>query len=106
MTTADVNLDLDVRALCEADLDAADRVMRLAFGTFIGLPEPTTFIGDADFVRTRWRTDPSAAFAAARAGEIVGSNFATRWGHVGFFGPLSIRPDQWDRGIGQRLMEP
>lgn len=106
MTTADINRDLDVRALREADLDTADRVMRLAFGTFIGLPEPETFMGDADFVRTRWRTDPSAAFATEHAGEIVGSNFATRWGTVGFFGPLTIRPDLWDRGIGQRLMEP
>jgi GNAT superfamily N-acetyltransferase len=106
MTTADLNLDLDVRALRETDLDAADRVMRLAFGTFIGLPEPETFMGDADFVRTRWQTDPSAAFAAERAGEIVGSNFATRWGTVGFFGPLTIRPDLWDCGIGQRLTEP
>jgi GNAT superfamily N-acetyltransferase len=106
MATADINPDLDIRPLHEGDLTAADRVMRLAFGTFIGLPEPETFMGDASFVHTRWRTDPSAAFAAEHAGEIVGSNFATRWGAVGFFGPLTIRPDLWDRGIGQRLMEP
>jgi predicted N-acetyltransferase YhbS len=106
MTTADLNLDLDVRALRETDLDAADRVMRLAFGTFIGLPEPETFMGDAGFVRTRWRTDPSAAFVAETRGEIVGSNFATNWGSFGFFGPLTIRPDLWDRGIGGRLMAP
>lgn len=106
MPTTDINLDLDVRPLREGDLDEADRIMRLAFGTFIGLPEPTTFMGDADFVRTRWRTDPSAAFAAELSGQIVGSNFATQWGSVGFFGPLTIRPDLWDRGIGQRLMEP
>lgn len=106
MTTADLKLDLRVRALRDDDLDAADRIMRLAFGTFIGLPDPTEFMGDAGFVHTRWRTDPSAAFAAELAGEIVGSNFATQWGSVGFFGPLTIRPDMWDRGIGQRLMEP
>lgn len=99
-------MTLDIRPLREGDLDAADRVMRLAFGTFIGLPDPETFMGDANFVHTRWRTDPYAAFAAEHAGEIVGSNFATRWGSVGFFGPLTIRPDLWDRGIGQRLMEP
>lgn len=99
-------IDLDIRPLREGDLDAADRVMRLAFGTFIGLPEPQTFMGDADYVRTRWRADPSAGFAADHAGELVGSNFATRWGTVGVVGPLTIRPDLWDRGIGQRLMEP
>jgi GNAT superfamily N-acetyltransferase len=106
VSTTDSNLDIDVRPLGEGDLEAADRVMRLAFGTFVGLAEPTTFMGDAGFVRTRWRTDPSAAFAAEHGGEIVGSNFATRWGSVGFFGPLSILPDLWNRGIGQRLMEP
>ena len=36
----------------------------------------------------------------------MGSNFATNWGSVGFFGPLSIRPDFWDKGLAKRLMEP
>ncbi len=80
--------------------------MRLAFGTFLGLPDPMAFMGDASYVRTRWRTDPAAAFAAEVDGQVVGSNFATNWGSVGFFGPLTIRPDLWDRGVGKRLMEP
>lgn len=99
-------LDISVRPLQENDLSAADHIMRLAFGTFLGLPEPTAFMGDADYVRTRWRADPSAAFGAEVGGEFVGSNFATNWGSVGFFGPLTIRPDLWDRGVGKRLMEP
>ena len=70
MTTA-------VRPLLETDLDAADRIMRLAFGTFIGLPDPMKFMGDADMVRTRWRADPSAAFAAVVDREVAASNFAT-----------------------------
>ena len=37
-------------------------------------------------------------------GTLVGSNFATCWGSVGFFGPLTTRPDFWDGGIGQRLV--
>jgi GNAT superfamily N-acetyltransferase len=80
--------------------------MRVAFGTFLGLPEPAAFMGDASFVLPRWEADPSAAFAAEIDGELVGSNFATRWGSFGFFGPLTIRPDLWDRGVGKRLMEP
>ena len=36
----------------------------------------------------------------------MGSNFATNWGSVGFFGPVSVRPDLWDMGIGARLVEP
>ena len=54
-------------------------------------------MGDAAYVRNRWLADPEAAFAAEAAGEIIGSNFATNWGSVGFFGPLTIRPDFWDR---------
>jgi GNAT superfamily N-acetyltransferase len=95
-----------VRLLREEDLPVADRIVRLAFGSFIGLPEPEKFMGDAGYVRSRWRTDPAAAFAAEIDGALVGSNFATTWGSVGFFGPLTIRPDLWDRGVGKRLMEP
>src|ERR1700676_158879 len=95
-----------IRLLREEDLPVADRIMRLAFGTFLGLPDPLKFMGDADYVRTRWLADPSAALGAELAGELVGTNFATRWGSVGFFGPLTIRPDLWDRGIAQQLLRP
>jgi GNAT superfamily N-acetyltransferase len=98
--------DVSVRLLREKDLPTADRIVRLAFGTFLGLPEPIKFMGDADYVRTRWLADPFAAIGAESGGEIVGSNFATRWGSVGFFGPLTIRPDLWDRGIAQQLLRP
>jgi hypothetical protein len=74
MPTPNVPVDVDVRTLREGDLMAADRVMRLAFGRFLGLTEPATFMGDAGFVHTRWRTDPFAAFAAESAGEIGGSS--------------------------------
>ena len=99
-------LDVSVRPLREDDLAAADHIMRLAFGTFLGFREPTSFMGDAGYVRARWRADPDAAFGAEVGGEVVGSNFATNWGSVGFFGPLTIRPDLWDCGVGKRLMEP
>ena len=45
-------------------LPTADHIMRLAFGTFLGLPEPTSFMGDTSYVRTRWRADPTVAFGA------------------------------------------
>ena len=98
--------EITIRPLREEDLPAADRIMRLAFGTFLGLPEPLQCMGDADYARTRWRADPSAAFGAESAGELVGTNFATRWGSVAFVGPLTIRPDLWDRGIAQQLLRP
>lgn len=97
---------VSIRPLAERDLPAATRILCTAFGTFVGAPEPETFWGDLDYVRTRWLADPTAAFGAEIGGGLVGSNFATRWGSVGFFGPLTVRPDLWNQGIGKRLMEP
>jgi len=95
-----------VRPLQKTDLDAADQIFRTAFGTFLGLPDPLRFGGDTDYVRTRWSANPQAAFAAEVDGTLAGSNFATRWGSFGFFGPISVRPDLWDRGVARRLLEP
>src|SRR5438874_3155599 len=93
-----------VRPLRDADLGEADRIMRLAFGTFLGLSEPTAFMGDADYVRSRWAADPTCALAAESGGRLVGSNFVTRWGSVGFFGPLTVEPSLWDRGVARALL--
>lgn len=95
-----------VRALTAADLPEADRIFRVAFGTFLGLPDPTRFAGDTDFVRARWRIAPEGAFAAEHDGALAGTVFTTCWGSVGFFGPLSVRPELWGRGIAQALLEP
>jgi predicted N-acetyltransferase YhbS len=99
-------MNVIVRPLQEADLPAAHRIFRLAFGTFNGLPDPLQFGGDVDKIRTRWRADPAAAFGAEVDGTLVGSNFVTHWGRVGYFGPLTVDPDYWDRGLGQKLLEP
>ena len=93
-----------VRPLQEDDLAEADRIMRLAFGTFLGLPDPRGFMGDADYVRTRWAAEPAAALAAEVDGRLVGTNFVTRWGSVGFFGPLTVDPALWDRGVARALL--
>jgi predicted N-acetyltransferase YhbS len=98
--------DLAVRPMRESDLDEADRVFRLAFGTFIGLPNPLDFAGDADYVRSRFAAFPDRAFVAERAGAVVGSIFAARWGSFAFLGPVTTRPDCWDQGVGKRLLEP
>jgi GNAT superfamily N-acetyltransferase len=94
-----------VRPLAERDLDEADRIFRVAFGTFLGMPDPEEFYGDADWVRTRWRANPSAALAAEVDGRLVGSNFAANWGSVGYFGPLTVAPGYWDQAIAQRLLD-
>ncbi|MBI2390194.1 MAG: GNAT family N-acetyltransferase [Deltaproteobacteria bacterium] len=95
-----------IRPATEADLVTADYLMRVAFSTFLGLSDPSQFMGDAGYVISRFRSDPSSAFVATVNGQVVGSNFATRWGSVGFFGPLTVRPDLWDQGIGRQLMDP
>lgn len=46
-------------------LSVADHIMRVAFGTFFGVPDPASFMGDASYVGTRWKANPDAAFADA-----------------------------------------
>jgi GNAT superfamily N-acetyltransferase len=94
-----------VRPLAERDLEDADRIMRVAFGTFLGVADPADTFGDADHVRTRFRAAPDCAWAAELDGELVGSVFAARWGTFAFLGPLTVDPGVWDRGVGSRLVE-
>jgi GNAT superfamily N-acetyltransferase len=88
------------------DVDAADHVMRLAFGTIRGLPDPSITFGDRELVRMRYRAAPDHAWVAESNGDVVGSAFAARWGSFGFLGPLTVHPDAWDRGIGSLLLQP
>jgi GNAT superfamily N-acetyltransferase len=91
-----------VRDLRESDLTLADAVLRSAFDTFTGVK---SLFGDKDYVHTRWLADPGAALAAEQDGQLAGTNFVARWGTVGFFGPLSVRPELWGQGVASRLME-
>jgi GNAT superfamily N-acetyltransferase len=93
-----------VSALAESDLAEAARIVRLAFGTFIGVPDPENFWIDRDYVYGRQRAAHVAAFAAKLDGRLVGSNFATKWGSVGFFGPLSVCPELQERGVARALL--
>jgi len=98
--------DITIRPIEARDLEAANRICNLAFGTFLGVPEPERFFGDMDYFRARVGAPNTAGFVAERDGELLGSNLLVRWGSVAFFGPLSVRPDQWDAGIGRRLLGP
>ena len=95
-----------VRPLLADDLDSADRVLRLAFGTVRGLPDPAAAFGDRDYVETRFLAAPDCAWAAEVDGSVVGSVFAARWGTFGFFGPLTVHPELWGRGIASLLLRP
>src|SRR5215469_1714632 len=94
-----------VSTLDEKDLPEADRILRLAFGTFLGAPDPETFWRDRDYIRSRARAAHVVSFGAKLDGELVGSNFATNWGSFGFFGPLTVRPDLQERGIARALLD-
>ena len=93
-----------IRPMREDDRATAQRICRVAFGTFLGAPDPENFWTDLDYVYGRFGAEHVRSFAAELDGAVVGSNFATRWGSVGFFGPLTVRPDLWDRGIAQPLV--
>jgi predicted N-acetyltransferase YhbS len=101
-----IKMQITVRPLKKSDLPKASHINRLAFGTLFGETDLESFWIDVEVARTRWLADPASAFGAEVDGELVGSNFASRWGSVGLLGPLSVHPDLWDQGIGKRLMEP
>jgi len=94
---------INIRLLQEKELSEADKIFRLAFGTFLGLPDPIKFYGDANYMQ-RWYAYPKAAFAAEIDGQLVGSNFLSKWGSFGFFGPLSVHPNFCNQGVAQKLM--
>jgi GNAT superfamily N-acetyltransferase len=98
-------VSVTIRPLREADLPQARRICCTAFGTFLGAPNPENFMADRDYVYGRFGAEHVASFAAEQDGELVGSNFATRWGSVGFFGPNTMRPDCQGHGGGKALVE-
>ena len=80
--------------------------MRLAFGTFLGVTDPASFMDDRNFIAPRFHAKHVRVLAARHDGRLIGLNIATRWGPFGFFGPLVVLPEFWDKGVAQRLLAP
>lgn len=99
------NASIQITPLKESEIEEADRICRLAFGTFLGVPNPLEIFGDRSFIAPRWRSPNTKVLAARDNGRLIGSNIATRWGSFGFFGPLTVLPEYWDRGVAQRLLD-
>jgi GNAT superfamily N-acetyltransferase len=99
------NPSVKVGPLKKTEVEEASRIVRLAFGTFLGMPNPLDFMGDRDLFTPRWRSAHVEVVAARDNGRLIGSNIATRWGSFGFFGPLTVLPEYWDRGVAQQLLE-
>jgi GNAT superfamily N-acetyltransferase len=96
---------IKVGPLRKSELEEAGRIVRLAFGTFLGFADPLEFMGDRDLMVPRWRSPHVKVIAARENGRLIGTNVVTRWGSFGFFGPLTVLPDYWNRGVAQRLLE-
>ncbi len=97
-------LSIKISSLKKSELPEADRIVRLAFGTFLGLPAPEDFMGDRSFMTPRWHSAHVKVLAARDGRRLVGSNVVTRWGSFGFFGPLTVLPEYWNGGVAQRLL--
>ncbi|MGH8014120.1 MAG: GNAT family N-acetyltransferase [Candidatus Binataceae bacterium] len=98
-------MSVTIRSLTTTDLPQARRICNDAFGTFMGAPDLESFWADRDYVYGRFGAEHVASFAAEQDGELAGSNFATRWGSVGFFGPNTIRPGRQGHSGGKALVE-
>ena len=55
------NRPIKVGLLKQSELEEAGRIVRLAFGTFLGLPNPLDFMGDRNLMAPRWRSTHVAA---------------------------------------------
>lgn len=98
-------MTIAIRALRERDIEAAERVRRLAFGTLFGLPDPLSFRGDADLLAARHWAFPEGGMIAEENGEIIGVAMANNWGSLGIFGPVAVHPAHWRRGVARQLLD-
>jgi hypothetical protein len=96
---------LVVRQLEEGDLEDADRINGIAFGTFFGLETPSAFRGDGEVIAGRFAANPDGAFAADIDGTLVACGFVMDWGSVGLLGPLTVGAELWGRGVGCGMLD-
>lgn len=96
---------ITIRSLTEKDVPAAERLRRVAFGTLFGLPDPSSFRGDAALMSLRQPAYPDGGFVAEEDGALLGVAMANNWGSLGVFGPIAIDPAQWRRGLARQLLD-
>ena len=96
-------MNFEISLLQESELPEAEKLLRLSFGTFLGLSEPMDFGNGAEYT-SRWYRDPLSVFAAKADGKLIGFCMVANWGSCGGFGPIVTHPNYWDRGIGSQLI--
>ena len=93
-----------VRKMRNEDVPVAEKIFRLAFGSEFGLADPMSFRGDAGVVAFRHTIYPDGGVVAEVEGNVTGFSIASRWGLVGFVGPVCVHPEYWGRGIARQLV--
>lgn len=101
-----MSTNLAIRAMRQSDLAAADRVFRLAFGTWFQVPDPMQFRGDAALFEPRLSANPDGGVVAEADGEIVALGFASHWGSLGVLGPIAVLPHLWRQGVARQVIGP
>ena len=91
-----------VRTARQDDLPQADAVLRAAFDEYTGRVD---HLRDSDPLGSRWRSDEDRVVVAELDGQVVGSNATTARGSTGWFGPLSVDPRLWGRGLAHALID-
>lgn len=97
--------ELRVRRAGADDVPELEQIVRAAFAAQFNLPSPAAF-GDRALLAPRRAADPASVFAAELDGRLVGCVSVSIWGTLGWFGPLAVHPDYWNRKIGQALLVP
>lgn len=98
-------MTVSIGPLTAGNVDEADRVFRLAFGTQFGMADPMAFRGDAQALQPRLWSYPDAGFVAEEDGKIIGVAMANNWGSLGLFGPLAVDPARWHGGVARGLLK-
>ena len=98
-------MTVSIGPLTTGNVNAADRVFRLAFGTQFGMADPLTFRGDAEALQPRLWSYPDGGFVAEDDGKIIGVAMANNWGSLGLFGPIAVDPARWHGGVARMLLD-
>lgn len=96
-------MNVTLRQMTERDLAPATALFREAFRTLLNVTDRA--LGDGDFVNPRFRLNPEGSMVAESQGQLLGTNFVSRWGSVAVLGPVVVRPRGWTGGAGKLLHE-
>ncbi len=98
------HFDSPISRLQSSDINSANKVFRLAFGSQFGYAEPEKF-AEGFTLGPRFIQEPAGVFGAFLEGELIAVATCSSRGSVGVFGPVAVKPQFWGGGIGKKLTE-